>query len=147
MSNSLLPSEAISNKREVRLCCLRQHTEKDDKLSLMGWFPDGVIDILDSKASPTEGGFSLSNLGLAVCFLDGEGEFKVRMSLTSPSGEKVEFPDDNEVTKKPGRFLTMNISLSPFTALSYGKFALSILLDDRKYSFAFTVRRTLTASP
>ena len=116
--------------------------EQGGKLSLMGWFPDGIV-LVNIAEGPSSGpALALSTLAMAVAFLDGAGDYRARVRLVAPGGKEMLSPDNViPVSKGEGKAMTLNFKLAPFTHDSFGQFRLSVSLDDHEYGFTFEVIR------
>jgi hypothetical protein len=126
----MLPTDALIKF----IVCETARQEKDDKVSLLGLYPDDRILLAADARFPAA--FPLS---LVYFLLDGTGPFIGKLEIKMP-GPHIQFlgemPKIEKATDRPATILA---SFMPFVASTFGKYQAILTLDKQAYVREFEV--------
>jgi hypothetical protein len=126
----MLPTDALIKF----IVCETARQEKDDKISLLGVYPDDRILLPADARFPAA--FSLS---LVYFLLDGIGPFSGKLEIKTPVPNAQFFggmPNIEKVTDRPSTILA---TFMPFVASAFGKYQVILTLNTQAYVREFEV--------
>lgn len=125
-----LPTDA----RTTFVVCEGVREEVGKKVTLLGVFPDGVINV-HANSLPT-------NIALALVyfFLDGEGLFEASMEIISPTQKPVLSESIGYVEKKIGSPMQMSLVSPVFPVQEFGTYSSRLRLNSTVYERNFEIR-------
>lgn len=126
----MLPTDALIKF----IVCETARQEKDDKISLLGVYPDDRILLPADARFPAA--FSLS---LVYFLLDGTGPFNGKLEIKMPGPHILffgEMPKIEKVTDRPASILA---AFMPFVASAFGKYQVVLTLNTQAYVREFEV--------
>jgi hypothetical protein len=126
----MLPSDALVKF----ILCDSAREEKDNKVSLLGVYPDDTVYLPADARFPAA--FPLT---LVYFLLDGEGAFSGAIELKTPIPQPPfsgPLPNIQKAAKQPGTIL---VSFTPFVAGGFGRYEAIMTLNNQRYTRTFTV--------
>jgi hypothetical protein len=116
--------------------CDTAREEKDNKVSLLGIYPDKILRLPSDARFP-----AALSLTLVYFLLDGEGPFDASIEVRSPLPEqqppfKAEMKNVVKVANQPA---TVLVAFTPFIAFGFGKYDAILTLDNQSYPRAFEI--------
>ncbi len=115
--------------------------ETGGKLSIIGFYAGGDILVPENTTQTV-----LSSLAFIFIFKDGEGQFKTRLTIMSPSGKQLADIELRETTFV-GKSHSIVTQLAPFVTTEYGRYEVLLKLNEHVYARSFSLNRSPTVSP
>src|SRR5262249_48401318 len=127
----MLPTDSL-----VRfIVCETARQEKDNKVTLLGVFPDDKVLLPVNAQLPAA--FSLA---LVYFFLDGvgpfNGSFEIKSPVTNWPPYQAQMPTVDKAADQPG---TLMLSFMPFVAPAFGRYEVKLILNGQDYLRGFEV--------
>jgi hypothetical protein len=127
----MLPTDALVKF----ILCDAAREEKDDKISLLGVYPDGIVRL------PLDARFPAAfPLALVFFLLDGEGSFDCKFEIKSPPPQPpfgATLP--NVLPKNTNQPGTIMLNFTPFVAGGFGKYEVILSVNNQTYIRSFEV--------
>lgn len=117
---------------------LRQ--EQYGRISILGSYALGQILINPDQALPVA-----LPLAIHALFREGEGKFKQRLRILTPSGKEMFSINLPDVEKKPEESLAFGVNFAVMSLPEIGPYKVEIILDDKPFEFEFRLDRATSA--
>ncbi len=117
--------------------------EAGGKVSILGFYSGDEVVLQGELPTKLEEGaqaVALPALTILVLFVDGYGNFQLRLQVFDPTGKPFGLSKPMQINKVKGAPYNIILPIMPFPIRVFGRYRFELRIDKRKYEYSFTVR-------